>query len=346
VRCVGDCGWNSQVTIDELLKGVSIALGNLPLSACEMFDHNGDGTVTVDELLRGVNDALNGCVDPLTPGDHRRTLVFGGYSRLYDVHIPPGYDGSTAVPLVIDFHGFSSSPTDQAGWSGWRSLADREDFIVAYPLGLFGQADAPEVATAHGPAFNAGSVCCGSAAGKIDDVGFARAIVEAVAAEAKIDRTRVYATGWSNGGAMSHRLACQAADMFAAVASVAGRITLKPLSQCRPSRPIAVVEFDGLHDPTVPYGGNLVWPSAETNFATWRDRSGCSGATPDERIEVGAASFCETYAHCSAGVRVEMCSVEASQVSFGAGHCLYLNPDIDIAQAAWEFLSQFRLPAQ
>jgi DNA-binding beta-propeller fold protein YncE len=192
VRCVGDCGRDSQVTIDELLKGVNIALGNLPLSACEMFDDSGDGTVTVDELLHGVNDALNGCVDPLTPGDHRRTLVFGGQSRIYDVHVPPGYDGSTALPLVLDFHGFQVNPTLQAAVSGWRSLADSENFIVAYPLGLFGRPEAPEVDTSNGPSFNGGPLCCGLAVRqRIDDVGFARAIVEAVSSEANVDRARV-----------------------------------------------------------------------------------------------------------------------------------------------------------
>jgi poly(3-hydroxybutyrate) depolymerase/6-phosphogluconolactonase (cycloisomerase 2 family) len=343
LRCVGDCGWDSQVTIDELLKGVNIALGNLPLSACEMFDDNGDGAVTVDELLRGVNSALNGCVDPLTPGDHRRTLAFGGYSRIYDVHIPRGYDGSTAVPLVLDFHGFTDNPTDQAGFSGWRSLADSEGFIVAYPLGLFGQPEAPEVDTTGGPSLNAGPLCCGGAAvtrNRIDDVGFARAIVQAVAAEANVDRARVYATGYSNGGGMSARLGCQAADLFAAVAPVEGPIALFPMSQCQPSRPIAVIEFAGLHDAGIPYPGQLT-----QNFAHWRDVDGCGGGSPDDRVDFGT-SYCETYRSCSAGVQVELCSIEASQVSAAPGHILYFNPDLDVTRTAWEFLSQFRLPAQ
>jgi len=351
VRCVGDCDWNTQVTVDEVLLGVNIALGTTPLSACEMFDDTGAATVTVDTLVRGVNNALHGCVDQLTPGDHRRTLVFGGTSRIYDVHIPPGYDGTTAVPLVLDFHGSALNQTDQAGVSGWRSLADREDFAVAYPLGLFGQPEAPEVDTnateaTHGPSFNGGPLCCGQARlRRIDDVGFARAIVQAVAAEANIDRTRVYATGWSNGGFLSYRLACEAADVFAAVAPVAGRIGLYPMTSCQPSRPIAVIEFAGLHDPKVMYEGGRGWPSAAESLAYWRDQDGCGSGPPDARVDVGT-SYCETYRSCSAGVQVELCSIEASQVSYAVGHCLYLNPDLDITRTAWDFLSQFRLPAQ
>ena len=340
VRCAGDCNWDSQVTIDELLRGVNIALGTAPLSACEMFDYDGSRTVTVDELVSGVGNTLNGCVDPLTPGDHRRTLMFGGYSRIVDVHIPPGYDGSTAVPLVLDFHGFTGNPTDQAGLSGWRSLAASEDFIVAYPLGLFGRPDAPEMDTNYGPSFNGGPLCCGGAAlHRIDDVGFARAIVQAVAAEANVDRTRVYATGWSNGGHMSSRLGCEATDLFAGVAPVEGSIGFLSPSQCQPSRPIAVIEFAGLHDPGQPYLG-----LPTNSFAHWRDVDGCGSGSPDERVDFGT-SYCETYRSCGAGVQAELCSIEASQASYGGGHVLYLNPDLDVTRRAWEFLSQFRLPA-
>ena len=345
VRCVGDCDWDSQVTVDELVKGANIALGTAPLPACEMFDHDGSRTMTLDELVSGIGNALHGCVDPLTPGDHRRTLSFDGETRIYDVHIPPGYDGSTAVPLVLDFHGFTNSPTEQAGLSGWRSLADTEDFIVAYPLGLFGKPEAPEVDTPNGPSWNAGPLCCGWAAlRRIDDVGFARAIVQAVAAEANVDRARVYATGLSNGGYMSHRLACGAADVFAGVAPVAGRIAFVPTKLCQPSRPIALIEFAGLHDPAVPYGGRGLIPSAAQSFAYWRDQDSCGSGPPDERVDFGT-SYCETYRNCSAAVQVELCSIEASQVSYGAGHVLYLNPDLDVARTAWEFLSRFRLPA-
>jgi polyhydroxybutyrate depolymerase len=334
IRCVGDCDGSGTVTVDKLVKGVNIALGIAPLSACDMFDCNGNGKVTVDCLIKAVKDALSGCVDPLTPGDHRRSLVFGGQSRVYELHIPPGYDGHTPVPLVFDFHGFTSNETFQAGLSGWRVLADSEGFILAYPLGLFGQTAAAEVDTADGPSFNAGPGCCGGAARNgIDDVGFARAIVQAVATEANIDRTRVYATGHSNGGAMASRLSCEAADVFAGVAPVAGFIGV---FLCQPSRPIAVIAFAGLDDPVSPYVFSTV------GFTVWRNVDGCGSGPPDDRVDIGT-SYCETYRNCSAGVQVERCSVNANQTSWGAGHGTYLNPDVDIPQTAWAFLSQFRL---
>ena len=77
----------------------------------------------------------------------------------------------------------------------------------------------------------------------------------------------------------------------------------------------------------------------------WRDQDSCGSGPPDERVDFGT-SYCETYRSCSAGVEVELCSIEASQVSYGAGHYLYLNPDLDVTLTAWEFLSQFRLPGE
>lgn len=60
--CVGDCNEDGEITIDELVRGVAIALGNSRLDSCPAFDVGGDGTVTVDELVRAVNGALGGCV--------------------------------------------------------------------------------------------------------------------------------------------------------------------------------------------------------------------------------------------------------------------------------------------
>jgi hypothetical protein len=217
VRCVGDCDLSNDVTIDELITGVNVALGSTTLAACEMFDHNRDFAVTVEELVGGVRQALTGCIDPLTPGDHRRLLMVDGVQRLYDLHVPPAYDGSTAVPLVLNFHGLQNNITRFAGRSGFRTLSDTDGFLVAYPLGL------------------------------------------------------------------------------------------------------------------------------------WCDTDGCSGATPDEHTDVGA-SFCDVYVHCSAGVRVGLCSIEANPIARGdgtpLGHDIYLNPDIEVARTAWVFLSRFWLPAE
>jgi nucleoside-diphosphate-sugar epimerase len=59
--CVGDCDGHGTVTVDELVRGVNIALGNLPLDSCPSFDVGHDNAVSVDELVRAVGAALNNC---------------------------------------------------------------------------------------------------------------------------------------------------------------------------------------------------------------------------------------------------------------------------------------------
>ena len=346
-RCAGDCNGDGQVTVDELLRGINIALGELPASACPLLDRDANGAIAVDEIVTAVGAALDSCPAVLTAGDHARSMVFANVTRLYDVHVPPSYHGSAPVPLVLDPHGFQGNKTGQAGMSGFRELADSEGFIVAYPLGRFGARDHPEVATAAGPAWDA-LICC--TINRVDDVGFARAIVRAVSMEANIDLRRVYATGLSNGGALVQRLACEAADTFAAVAPVSYPLAI----DCQPSRPIAVLHFAGLTDTAVPYEGGQtqsygvpgpIVPSAAETFAHWRDLDGCGSGPPDQRADAGG-SFCETYTQCAAGVQAELCSINGSLDIGVPGHWLYINPDMDIAATAWRFLSQFSLPAQ
>jgi polyhydroxybutyrate depolymerase len=265
----------------------------------------------------------------LLPGDSTRMLAFGGLSRSYLLHVPASYDGATAVPLVLDFHGYTSNATQQRGISGMVAVSNREGFLLVHPDGI-------------GHAWNAGLCCPGAAP---DDVGFIRAVVAAVAAEGNVDAGRVYATGLSNGGAISQRLACDAADLFAATAPMAFPVPFRPLSQCHPVRPIPVLTFMGLVDVLVRYDGGL-FPSAPATFDYWHDLDDCSGTSPDVVVTQGD-SRCETYTQCASGVEAGLCSITAQ--TFGGtsvdGHILYLNDDFVLAEVAWAFLSRFRLPA-
>jgi polyhydroxybutyrate depolymerase len=144
-------------------------------------------------------------------------MRFGGLNRSYDIHIPSSYDGLTSVPLVLDFHGFGSNKEQQALISGFIEKSGEEGFIVVHPQGFQNS-------------WNSEFICCGSALDEnIDDEGFTRAIVDEISGALNIDRGRVYATGLSDGGAFSHFLACEAADVFAAVAPVSFPLAATPL---------------------------------------------------------------------------------------------------------------------
>ena len=163
--------------------------------------------------------------------------------------------------------------------------------------------------------------------------------------EAAIDARRVYATGLSNGGGMTHRLACEAADLFAAFAPIAFPISISPTSACQPSRKVPILTFMGLTDVLIPYGGGS-FPSAATTIAHWRERNAC-GTDPYEVHTASGLSYCDIDTSCADGVRTGLCSITADAFGgqFFDGHILYINPDYDVARLAWDFMAPFSLPA-
>lgn len=263
----------------------------------------------------------------LAPGVHARTIAHAGSMRAYEVQVPAAYDDTSPVPLVLDIHGYTSSADQQEGYSGFSALAEKEGFIVVRPSG-----------SGFLSSWNGGPLCCGTAASEgLDDVGLMKAIVAEVSALVCVDPRRVYATGLSNGGAMSHRLACEAADVFAAIAPVSWPIALSSFTECTPSRPIAVMHSHGTGDFIVPYGGGFGKPSTPESFAYWGQVDGCTGEPVVTYTKGNSA--CATYETCGAGVKVTLCTV-------AGGHVLYGNDDdVPIAELSWQFLSQFALPA-
>jgi polyhydroxybutyrate depolymerase len=201
------------------------------------------------------------------------------------------------VPLVVNFHGATSNAEQQRTlFSNMDTTADEKGFIVVYPQGI---ADS----------WNAGA-CCGDAVSRdIDDVGFARALVEYMAEHACIDRKRVYATGFSNGGRMSYRLGCEAADVFAAIAPVAGTKSFPDLNNtpgCMPSRPLSLIDFMGSADPRI--------DAQPGQIREWVAFDKCMDAEPMETYRHGA-HFCKTYKQCDAATSVTYCVID------GGGHC-------------------------
>jgi polyhydroxybutyrate depolymerase len=259
------------------------------------------------------------------------TLVHDGETRTYDVLRPGSAPGLEPRALVVDVHGFSSNGDQQRSLSNWQSIAESDGILVAWPDGLDNS-------------WNAGTCCGAAVTNNVDDVGFIRAMVAAIQAEASIDPGRIYVTGLSNGGAMTQRLACEAADLFAAAAPMAFPVPYTNFAaQCLPSESIPILSFMGLTDALVSYAG------AAPSFAGWRDKNGCdSGGTPVETTEIYGGSSCEIDTSCGeVGLEVGLCSVRGT--AFGppleifSGHILYINDDaFDLSQRAWEFMRDYR----
>lgn len=240
------------------------------------------------------------CPSPaLKAGDTRVTVKVGSLSRSYVLHIPPAYDGSKAVPLVVDFHMGGDSGSTELSNSPYPAETDPEGVVMAFPDGAKGP-------TATG--WNVGPCCVAN----VDDVAFAKALVAQVQTTACIDPDRVYAVGVGTGGGMAYYLACQAADVFASVAPAAWDLLAENVSACNPQRPITVISFRGTADVVVPYAGgassaipgmSITFLGAKATFEKWAEIDRCTGSAS---LEDG--NGCSTYASCQDGVEVILCT--------------------------------------
>jgi len=232
----------------------------------------------------------------LSGGETRETLMHDGRAREYLVYVPRGYDNTRPVPLVLNFHGATMTAEQQRDFSGMNASADAHGFVVVYPQGV-------------GNSWNAGA-CCGEAqSSNVDDVGFARALVESLQKSLCIDTRRVYSAGFSNGGRMSYRLGCELAEMFAAIAPVAGTKSFPDdmnTPGCQPARPISLIDIMGSADPR-----SAAQPG---QVAEWVAFNGCSDASPTETYRRGQ-HYCSTYSQCKDATSVTFCMVE------GGDHC-------------------------
>jgi len=190
-----------------------------------------------------------------------RQLVDGTLHRQYIVHIPAKYfETENPVPLLLLLHGAGGNGHGMETFTGFDGLSDKEDFIVAYP-------------DAINTAWNDGR---GDEASEIDDVGYLAHIIDSVAAKANIDRTRVYAAGYSRGGMMSYRLGCVLSDQLAAVASVASTFPIYLLTECKNAPPKAVMVIQGTDDPVVPWMGiQSAYLSAADTMKYWAQHNEC-----------------------------------------------------------------------
>lgn len=272
----------------------------------------------------GGGPAGDGCLaTTLALGDNDRTVVVDGTPRRYVVRLPAAYRGATPVPLVLDFHTLGGSPAGEAAHSGYLEVSEREGFLVAWPEGLEG-------------AWNFGPCCTTSR--EVDDVGFARALVRQLQAEACVDPARIYAVGVANGGGMAYELACSAADVFAGIAPSAFDLLVDEEQPCRPTRPVTVIAFRGTADPLMPYEGGAQQPpngvegtltflGAIGTFERWAEFDRCTGAP-----SAADANGCSTYADCADGVEVTLCTEEGGGMTWGS------------AELGWATLSRHARP--
>jgi polyhydroxybutyrate depolymerase len=261
-------------------------------------------------------------------------LEFDGRVRTYDLFIPSLAD-SSPQPLVLDLHGLTSNATQQRDFSGLDEIAGQQNFYAAWPNGFAARWNS--VIGEDGT----------------DDVGFLRALVDEISSQYTIDPARIYVTGLSQGGVMVSRLACEANDLFAAFASVAGSIVRGSEDECSSLRPVPFLAWRGENDDVVPYQGGIVQlpiPGARPNvmsaqqvFDFWRAKNECGSAVGRENL--GSDSFCDEARNCGQDARTRACTVQGSGDGTGTAHIIYNNTaELDLSQEIWEFFAPITHP--
>lgn len=213
----------------------------------------------------GASPSACGTASALAIGVSEQRLTSGGVERRFLVHLPAGYDGRAALPVVFELHGSGGTPEGQLATSRLRALADTERFAIVAPASLGERWNVPP-----DPA-------------KPDDVRFIADALDAVGRLFCVDTRQVFATGFSGGGRMSSQLACDLSGRIAAVAAIGG---VRFPGPCKNARDMPILAFHGTADPTNPYagGGQPYWgTSVESALDGWGSHNGC-GARRESHV--------------------------------------------------------------
>jgi polyhydroxybutyrate depolymerase len=308
---------HKTITSKNIHSPIAMVLAMI-LASCTSVN---DKPTTITKPAAKAETSQNTATDlrKATPATGLRQVTVKGTPRSFILYIPKRYNPAKKTPLIIDYHGLFGNGEGQMQSSGYRDIADSEGVIVAFPNGI-------------DSAWNIGPCC--TLKRDVDDVAFARAIVTQVQSEVAIDESRIYATGFSNGGGMAQYLACHAADLFAAIAPSAFDLLQENSSDCTPSRPIPVLVTRGLKDNFVSYAGGASNPpngipttihflGATATFNRWSELNQCTDSP------VMNASGCELHKTCAEKVEVGLCSVPEGGHTPGD------------AKVGWEFLKRF-----
>lgn len=231
--------------------------------------------VTISAPLLTKSGGTDSYAIPTAAGNYVRQIEVNGDTRKYRIHVPKRYDGSTRLPIVFAFHGTSASAAVLERETSFDRLSDSLSFFVVYPEGLH-------------RGWNIGDCCRFSFVKHKDETAFTMTILDRLTRGLRLDTTRVYATGYSDGGTLSLLLACGVPSRITAVASVSGTL-LDPLPKCDLPRAVPVMIIHGTGDHNIPYEGREGGPgyirgphrehSAPEVAQFWVNHDAC-GTTP------------------------------------------------------------------
>lgn len=271
------------------------------------------------------------------PGDHAFAIAHGGLTRTYVIHVPPSYNLASPAPLVVLLHGGAANADllDNEPAYGIKAKSDREGFIAVFPHG-----------SGKPGTWNAGD-CCGAArAQNVDDAGFLRQVVTNVFRQMSIDRSRIFAAGISDGGMMAYRLACEAPELWRAVAVIAAADRTR---DCSPAAAVSVLAVHAKDDPQVPFAAAARPDAADKPAAPramsvsdaaakWAQLDGCA-AQPRHILDKDGA-YCEVYTYCRSQAEVQLCATDTGGHTWPGGKARGASQALSATDLMWDFFSR------
>ncbi len=266
------------------------------------------------------------------------SILHDNLQRSFILYVPESYTGNEAVPVVFNFHGYTSNAAEQMNYGDFRPIADTAGFLVIHPQGALLDGNT------H---WNVGGWTLAST---IDDVGFTDALLDHLDENYNVDLTRVYSTGMSNGGYMSFLLACQLSSRITAIASVTGSMTPETYRDCDPQHPTPILQIHGTNDNVVPYNGGAWTRSIDDVLAYWTDFNNCTSTAATRDLSNTSTADGSTVDHVNYDCSASETSVEHYKVS-GGGHTWPgtvlsgpgTNQDMDASAEIWKFFSRYAL---
>ena len=252
-------------------------------------------------------------------GDSRGSMTVGAYQRFYGVHVPARAAIGPVAPLILAYHGLGSNSAELEFQSGLDQVADAAGFVVVYPDAAIGQWDVTgDFVELFG----------------IDDIAFARSLIDRISNDYVIDRNRIYVVGISNGAVFAQRLACEVTDQVAGFVAVAATLSRPARDNCHPSRPVAGLYIIGSLDNQFPVAGDAVSLSVDSMMYYWGKQNQCSRrgmrlALPDTAHD-GTQVFRSRFLDCAQGGEIELDSIVNGKHTWPG----QLHPGTDVAAAA------------
>lgn len=261
-------------------------------------------------------------------GGGPRPLIFGG-DRPAELSAPASPTPGKLYPLIVVLHGYGVNGFTQTAYFGLGGVADRDEALLIAPDGTL---------DSSGKQFwNADPACCDFGNKNPDDVAYIGGLIDDISATWPVDPEAVYLVGHSNGGFMSYRMACERADVIAAIAPLAGMASSTPAA-CQPSRAVNVLHLHGTADAAVPYqsgGSGIGALGAEGSVLQWAGHNGCGTTlTAGERLDLESSQAgTETQTHTVTGCPPDG-AVELWEIQ-GASHIPVWTPTFTPTLLAW-----------